>query len=151
MKEFITHSPEQTEEVGKTLAETLKGGETLVLRGNLGAGKTRLTKGIARGLGVTELVTSPTFTIQNVYIGRLKLYHFDMYRICDPLELEEIGYYEAIGDPSGVCVIEWAENIPDELPRSILLAEISGSGEDRRIEVSEADSRSVDWLLPSCL
>lgn len=145
MKEFMTHSPEQTEEVGRTLAEDLKGGETLVLRGNLGAGKTRLTKGIAKGLGVSELVTSPTFTIQNVYAGRLKLYHFDMYRIRDPLELEEIGYYEAIDDPGGVCVIEWAENIPGELPRRILLAELSGSGEERRIAVSEADSREVDW------
>lgn len=147
MKEFITHSPEQTEEVGRALAEKLNGGETLVLRGNLGSGKTRLTKGIAKGLGVSELVTSPTFTIQNVYTGRLKLYHFDMYRICDPLELEEIGYYEAIDDPNGVCVIEWAENIPSELPRCILLAELSGEGEDRKIFVSEADSREVDWSV----
>ena len=143
-----TASPEETLELGRKLGSSLRGGETLVLRGSLGAGKTQLTKGIALGLDIRTLVTSPTFTIQNVYDGRLRLYHFDMYRICDPLELEEIGYYDAVDDPAGVCVIEWAENIPGELPGKILLVEIRGRDRVREITVREADARTVDWSSP---
>ena len=140
MKEFMTHSPEQTEEVGRTLAENLKGGETLVLRGNLGAGKTRLTKGIAKGLGVSELVTSPTFTIQNVYAGRLKLYHFDMYRITGEDDLASVGFDDYLTRP-GICLVEWSENIPYALPdayvRVCIEKDRPGQPDSRRITIEQ--------------
>ena len=103
----VTRSPEETAAFAAQIAEKLKGGETLVLRGGLGAGKTTFTKGLAKALGISRNVVSPTFTLVREYEdGRLKLYHFDLYRIEDEGELEELGLDEYFRDDS-VVVIEW--------------------------------------------
>ena len=105
----VTRSQPQTVAVGRALGECLAEGDVLVLTGDLGAGKTQLTKGMAAGLGITEDVTSPTFTIEMVYEGgRLPLYHFDLYRLDDPDQLEDTGLFDVLG-ADGVCSIEWGE------------------------------------------
>lgn len=117
-KPFIkeTHSPEETYELAKQLAGQAKAGEIYCLCGDLGVGKTVFTKGFAAGLGITETVNSPTFTILQIYEdGRLPLYHFDVYRIADPYEMDEIGYEDYFFG-NGVCLIEWAELIKELLP-----------------------------------
>lgn len=112
---FVTHSQAETIAVGEQLGRELAAGDVLVLTGDLGAGKTQLTKGIAAALGCEGDVTSPTFTIEMVYEGgRLPLYHFDLYRLDDPSQLEDIGLYDVLG-ADGVCVIEWGEQFADEL------------------------------------
>lgn len=107
MKTVITHSEVETMALAKELAAELKGGEVILLNGRLGAGKTAFTKGLAAALGIAETVTSPTFTIMKEYSGRIKLYHFDMYRIMSEDELEELGLNELLYDKDAVCVIEW--------------------------------------------
>ena len=112
---FVTHSEEETIALGARLGALLAPGDVLVLTGDLGAGKTQLTKGIAAALGVTDDVTSPTFTIQMVYAGEASdLNHFDLYRIEDADQLEDTGLYDVLG-ADGVCVIEWGEQFADEL------------------------------------
>lgn len=113
--QFTTTSQPKTVSLGKKVGAALQAGDVLVLTGDLGAGKTQLTKGIAAGLGIDADVTSPTFTIEMVYEGgRLPLYHFDLYRLDDPDQLEDIGLYDVLG-ADGVCVIEWGEQFADEL------------------------------------
>ena len=108
-------SAEETYEFGKKLGKAAKPGTVFCLSGDLGVGKTVFTKGFAAGLGVTDTVNSPTFTIVQEYKGRLPFYHFDVYRIEEPEEMEEIGYEDYFyGD--GVCMIEWAELIKELLP-----------------------------------
>ena len=112
---FVTNSQAETIAVGEQLGRELVAGDVLVLTGDLGAGKTQLTKGIAAALGCDGDVTSPTFTIEMVYEGgRLPLYHFDLYRLDDPDQLEDIGLYDVLG-ADGVCVIEWGEQFVDEI------------------------------------
>lgn len=112
---FVTHTTEETIALGKRLGAALQPGDVLVLTGDLGAGKTQLTKGIAAALGVPDDVTSPTFNILMVYEGaQMPLYHFDLYRLDDPDQLEDIGLYEML-DGDGVCVIEWGEQFSDEI------------------------------------
>ncbi len=112
---FVTNSQAETIAVGEALGAELEAGDVLVLTGDLGAGKTQLTKGIAAALGCEGDVTSPTFTIEMVYVGgRLPLYHFDLYRLDDPEQLEDIGLFDVLGG-DGVCVIEWGEQFADEL------------------------------------
>ena len=115
--EYIVHSIEETHKIAKSIADTLKGGEIILLNGDLGAGKTTFTKGIAKALGITEVVTSPTFTFMKEYSGRINLYHFDMYRVEEADELYELGLNEYLGDKTGVCVIEWNkfENIQNPI------------------------------------
>ncbi len=138
MIERKSGSPGETREIGRELAAKLQAGDVITLSGDLGAGKTVFTKGLAEGLGVQELVTSPTFTIlQEYYDGRLPLYHFDAYRIEDPEEMTEIGFQDFL-ESGGVCVIEWAERIEELLPArriDITIERIRGdaSGEARRI------------------
>ena len=115
MKIFETNSYEETQKIAGDFGDTLKGGEVIAMYGDLGAGKTAFTQGLAKALGIKQHVTSPTFTIVNEYEGRLMLYHFDVYRIADPEEMYEIGYDEYI-ESDGVCIIEWAELIEDILP-----------------------------------
>ena len=111
----VTRSQPQTVAVGRALGECLAEGDVLVLTGDLGAGKTQLTKGMAAGLGITEDVTSPTFTIEMVYEGgRLPLYHFDLYRLQSADELGDAGLWDALGG-DGPCVIEWGEQFADEI------------------------------------
>ena len=115
MTEFVTRSTEETIELGRRLGELLDEGDVLVLTGDLGAGKTQLTKGIAAGMGVEDDVTSPTFTIQMVYEGsELPLYHFDLYRLEDPDQLDDTGLFDVLGG-DGPCVIEWGEQFADQL------------------------------------
>ena len=112
---FVTNSQAETIAVGEALGAELEAGDVLVLTGDLGAGKTQLTKGIVAALGCEGDVTSPTFTIEMVYEGgRLPLYHFDLYRLDDPEQLEDIGLFDVLGG-DGVCVIEWGEQFADEL------------------------------------
>ena len=111
-----THDPEETFEVGRTIGMNAKPGQIYTLTGDLGVGKTVFTQGMAAGLGITEPVNSPTFTIIQEYEdGRLPFYHFDVYRIGDLEEMEEIGYDDYFFG-QGICLIEWAELIEEILP-----------------------------------
>ena len=115
-----TNAPEETFAFGKMLGEQAKPGEVICLNGDLGVGKTVFTKGFAEGLGITEPVNSPTFTIvQEYHEGRLPLYHFDVYRIADVSEMDEIGYEEYFFS-DGVCLIEWGTLIEELLPDSTI-------------------------------
>ena len=116
-KEYIeTNSPEETFEAGRKLGMTAKPGEIYTLSGDLGVGKTVFTQGLAAGLGITEHVNSPTFTIVQVYeSGRLPFYHFDVYRIGEVDEMEEIGYEDYFYG-NGLCIVEWAERIRELIP-----------------------------------
>ena len=118
--EFEVNSIEETTKLGKELGKILNPGDIICLTGDLGTGKTHITKGISQGLGITDNITSPTFTIVNEYnSGRLKLYHFDVYRVSDPDEIYAIGFDDYIfGD--GVSIIEWANYIEEILPKDYL-------------------------------
>lgn len=131
---MILHSEQEVTEYGIRLGEEAMPGQVIALTGDLGAGKTTLTKAIARGLGVSEMITSPTFTIVKEYrSGRLPLFHFDVYRIGDIDEMYELGYEEYFyGD--GLCVIEWADLIEELIPEDALRISIAyGSSEEERI------------------
>ena len=133
--EFLTNSPEETEKVGAALGKILNPGAVIAYRGDLGAGKTAFTRGLARGLGYAEPVTSPTYTIVNEYLGgRLPLFHFDMYRLASSDDLWDIGWDDYL-DRGGVCAVEWSENVSDALEDAILIT-IHKTGEtSRRIEI----------------
>ncbi|MDO4615181.1 MAG: tRNA (adenosine(37)-N6)-threonylcarbamoyltransferase complex ATPase subunit type 1 TsaE [Lachnospiraceae bacterium] len=138
-----TNSREETYETGRKLAEQAEAGSVYALSGDLGVGKTVFTQGFARGLGITEPVTSPTFTILQSYEeGRLPLHHFDVYRIADPEEMDEIGYEECFfGD--GVSLVEWAELIEELLPEETIRITIEKDPEQgfdyRRITITGAE------------
>lgn len=139
MSIYESFSPEDTFALGRKLGEEAKAGSIYCLNGDLGVGKTVFTQGFAAGLGITEPVCSPTFTILQVYDeARIPLYHFDVYRISDPEEMEEIGYEDYFfGD--GVCLIEWSELISDLIPEdahSVVIEKDLEKGFDyRRISV----------------
>ena len=133
--EFITNSPEQTEKVGAALGRILKPGTILAYRGDLGAGKTAFTRGLARGLGYTELVTSPTYTIVNEYLGgRLPLFHFDMYRLASSDDLWDIGWEDYL-ERGGICAVEWSENVDDAMENAVYVTIHKTGEESRRIEI----------------
>ena len=118
---FTTHSAVETEALGERLAARLTGGEVIAYTGDLGAGKTAFTRGLARGLGITDRVTSPTFTIVNEYEGgRLPLFHFDMYRLSSSDELYDIGWEDYLAR-GGVCAVEWSEIVSDALEENELI------------------------------
>ena len=129
---IITHAAEETRALGARLARILKPGDTLTLRGDLGAGKSELARGVARGLGVSGPVPSPSFTILNMYDeGRCPLYHFDWYRFHDPEEIAEMGFQEQLnGD--GVALIEWSEQAPEYVPERRLNVTIKTLDENTR-------------------
>ena len=137
--EYITNSPEQTEKLGAALGKILTPGTVLAYRGDLGAGKTAFTRGLARGLGYAEPVTSPTYTIVNEYLGgRLPLFHFDMYRLRSSDDLWDIGWDDYL-DRGGVCAVEWSENVDDAMENAIYVT-IHKTGENsRRIEIGGGD------------
>lgn len=129
---MITHSPQETRAFGMKLAEHLRNGDVLLLLGDLGAGKSELTRGIAQGLGVTSTVTSPSFTILNVYEdGRVPLYHFDWYRLESAEELYEMGMDEYLGG-DGIAVVEWPSQCPEAIPETYLEVKIQPLGEQER-------------------
>ena len=138
--EYITHSPAETEGVGAALAARLTPGAVIAYRGDLGAGKTAFTRGLAKGLGVKENVTSPTFTIVNEYLsGKIPLFHFDMYRLGSEDELFDIGWEDYL-ERGGVCAVEWSENVCGAMEDAIVVT-ISRLGEDtRKIEIEGGDA-----------
>lgn len=136
---FVSHSVNDTYTFAKKVADKLKGGEVIILRGDLGAGKTTFTKGLAKALGVEETVTSPTFTYVKEYYGRLPLYHFDMYRVADADEVYELGLEEYFYK-GGVVVVEW--NKFDDV-KDPLVIDVKAVGEGVR-EFNVNDERIGD-------
>ncbi len=143
MKKVIeTASPQETFAFGEELGRKAKPGTVIALSGDLGVGKTVLTQGVAAGLGITEPVSSPTFTILQVYEeGRLPFYHYDVYRIGDPEEMEEVGYEDCFYG-EGVCIVEWADLIRELLPEDTVRITIEKDPEQgydyRRITVESS-------------
>lgn len=132
VKTFISDSPKLTQEFAAELASTLNGGEVIAFRGDLGAGKTCFTRGLAKGLEYNGEVTSPTFALINEYLGgRLPIFHFDMYRISSWEELYSSGFFDYI-EEGGVVVAEWSENIENALPENTIYVEIEKCGENSR-------------------
>ena len=136
---FLSNSPAETEAIGAALGKILTPGAIVAYRGDLGAGKTAFTRGLARGLGYAEAVTSPTYTIVNEYLGgRLPLFHFDMYRLRSSDDLWGIGWDDYL-DRGGVCAVEWSENVADAMEDPILVT-IEKLGDDcRRITIEGGD------------
>ena len=135
--EFITHSPEETEKIGEKLAQKLTPGTVLAYRGDLGAGKTAFTRGLARGLGIPDRVTSPTFTIVNEYCGERELIHFDMYRLNDSDELFDIGWEDYLAR-GAVCAVEWSEKVDDAFYGDETIVRIEKLGDtERKITIEE--------------
>ena len=137
--EFITHSPAETEEIGAALGRVIPAGTVIAYCGDLGAGKTAFTRGLARGLGCTEQVTSPTYTIVNEYLsGRCPLFHFDMYRLRSADDLWDIGWEDYL-DRGGICAVEWSENVEEALEDFILVNIEKIGDESRRITIEGGD------------
>lgn len=144
--EFLTSSPEQTEAVGEALAAHLHPGDVIAYYGGLGAGKTAFTRGLARGLGVCEPVTSPTYTIVNEYLsGRMPLFHFDMYRLSSSEELFDIGWEDYLAR-GGVCAVEWSENVADAMEGAIRV-DIAKLSDDTREITIEGENANADFSL----
>lgn len=137
---LITRSPEETEKLGAALAEKLLPGTVIAYRGDLGAGKTAFTRGLARGLGCREQVTSPTYTIVNEYLGgRLPLFHFDMYRLSSADDLWDIGWEDYL-DRGGVCAVEWSENVKDAMEGAITVSIAKLDDTTRSITIKGGDA-----------
>ena len=136
---YLTNSPAQTEAVGAALGRIIPAGTIIAYRGDLGAGKTAFTRGLARGLGYADPVTSPTYTIVNEYLGgRLPLFHFDMYRLASSDDLWDIGWEDYL-DRNGVCAVEWSENVADALEGAISVTIEKTGEESRRITLEGGD------------
>lgn len=146
--EFIVDSVDKTLSLGKQLGKLVHPGDIICLNGDLGAGKTHLTKGIAEGLEIYDHITSPTFTIVNEYYGRLKLYHFDVYRVNDPDEISAIGFDEYIFS-DGVSVIEWSKYIEELIPNnhlSITITKLPELGVNYRKITLTSNDVSYDYI-----
>ncbi|WP_312561872.1 tRNA (adenosine(37)-N6)-threonylcarbamoyltransferase complex ATPase subunit type 1 TsaE [Anaerospora sp.] len=134
--EIVSTAPEQSFSFGRQLGQLLQEGSVICLIGNLGAGKTLLVQGIAQGLGLNEEITSPTFTVMNVYEGTIPVYHFDLYRLESPEQLVDIGFDEYT-NAGGIAIIEWPDKFPGFMPDSYLRIELIKTGDnDRLIKVS---------------
>ena len=143
---YITRSPEETEALGCALGKSLRGGEIIAYTGDLGAGKTAFTRGLARGLGITMQVTSPTYTLVNEYGGgRLELFHFDMYRLGSSDELFDIGWDDYLLR-GGVCAVEWSENVADAMEDAIWVRIYRLDHDSRQIEI-EGSSLDENFKL----
>ena len=137
--QFTTNSPEETEAVGVALGKIIPAGTVLAYRGDLGAGKTAFTRGLARGLGCREIGTSPTYTIVNEYLGgRLPLFHFDMYRLSSADDLFDIGWEDYL-DRGGVCAVEWSENVIDAMEGAVTVTIDKLGDTSRRITLEGGD------------
>ena len=144
--EFITNSPMETENVGYRLAQQLHPGTVIAYCGDLGAGKTAFTRGLAKGLGCTDMVTSPTYTIVNEYLsGRMPLFHFDMYRLASSDDLWDIGWEDYL-ERGGVCAVEWSENVTDAMENAIWVRFEKTGEESRRITI-EGGEALADFSL----
>ncbi len=139
---YITSSPEETISLGESIGRILKGGDIIAYRGDLGAGKTTITRGISTGMGLGDEVTSPTFALVNEYRNsdsKLSLIHFDMYRITSPEDLETTGFFDYMEEGS-VLAVEWSENISDELPKESIIITIKRLDDTvRSISIQAAD------------
>ena len=143
---YVTHSPEETEALGERLAKILTPGTILAYRGDLGAGKTAFTRGLARGLGCREQVTSPTYTIVNEYLGgRLPLFHIDMYRLRSSDDLFDIGW-DVYLDRGGICAVEWSENVADAMEDPITVTIEKISENSRRITIERSEHNALTGL-----
>ena len=144
----VSTSPDSTKQLAATLAPYLQPNDVIVLTGGLGAGKTQFVQGVARGLGITALVVSPTFNLVLEYEGgRLPLYHFDWYRLTESAQLEDIGYFDLV-EAGGVSLIEWGERFPRELPYGYLEVEIStDAGKNRVVTAHSYGERSRQLLF----
>ena len=131
---FFSSSPEETENIGKMIAKKAKPGDIFLFEGSLGAGKSVLIRGMADELGITEPLLSPTFTLVNEYLGKVKFYHFDLYRLDEPFELYEIGFEEYVYS-DGISCIEWASKCGDLLPEESIKVNIIIEDEKRKITV----------------
>ena len=138
MKEtFQTHSPEETRTIGQQIGETLKAGDVIALIGDLGAGKTCLTQGLARGIGIAsqEVVNSPSYTLINEYAGKITIFHIDLYRLQHHGEIIDLGLEEYLGG-NGICIIEWADRMSNLLPANYIQVTMTWVDEStRRIEL----------------
>lgn len=146
--EFYVTGEHMTQQLGSIVARQLQPGDVIAYYGDLGAGKTAFTRGLAEGLGIHERVTSPTYTIVNEYIsGRLPLFHFDMYRLHSADELFDIGWEDYL-TRGGVCAVEWSENVDEifEQPIVIQIEKVGGKPDDRRITI-KGDERFADLSL----
>lgn len=132
LKQFVSHSVEETERIAEQLGQSLTGGQTILLQGDMGAGKTHFVKGLAWGLGIQDVITSPTFALHNTYQGRLTLNHFDFYRVDDYSEVEMLGLDEFFYDRNGVSAIEWSGNVKPLIPPKFITVTITKSDEDTR-------------------
>ena len=144
--EYITGSPEETEAVGAALGRVLTPGSVVAYRGDLGAGKTAFTRGLARGLGCTDTVTSPTYTIVNEYLsGRIPLFHFDMYRLRSSDDLWDIGWEDYL-ERGGVCAVESSENVADAMENAVTV-NLEKLGENTRRITIEGGEHLADLSL----
>ncbi len=144
--QYITHSPEETEAIGVALGKILTAGSIVAYRGDLGAGKTAFTRGLARGLGCDDMVTSPTYTIVNEYLsGRIPLFHFDMYRLRSSDDLWGIGWDDYL-DRGGVCAVEWSENVADAMEDAIFVTIDKLDDEKRRITIEGGNAHELTLL-----
>ena len=144
--QFITNSSAETEAIGAALGKIIDPGTVIAYRGDLGAGKTAFTRGLARGLGCREIVTSPTYTIVNEYLGgRIPLFHFDMYRLRSSDDLFDIGWEDYL-DRGGVCAVEWSENVDDAMEDAVCIT-IEKLGEDSRRITIEGGNGLADLSL----
>lgn len=144
MLTILTDSERATREVGRALGTLVRAADVVLLSGDLGAGKTQLTKGLAVGLGVSEPVTSPTFNILLVHEGRIPLYHFDLYRLDRAAQLEDLDYWATL-EGDGVSVVEWGDRFGEATPLDGLGVTIRITGDDaRRIEVAALGSRGEE-------
>ena len=138
--QYITNSPAETEAIGTALGKILKPGTVIAYQGDLGAGKTAFTRGLAKGLGADDMVTSPTYTIVNEYLGgRCPLFHFDMYRLASSDDLWDIGWDDYL-DRNGVCAVEWSENVADAMEDPIVITIEKLGEESRRITIEGGDT-----------
>lgn len=143
--QFNTSSAGETEALGEKIGTALEAGSVVALYGGLGAGKTTITKGIARGLGVQDIVHSPTFNLIHEHIGRLPVYHFDVYRLRDSSDMYDLGYEEYFfGD--GVAIIEWPEVVADILPDDRLEIHIDADGDSRTLSLRSTGENSARLL-----
>ena len=142
MQTYISHSEAETESIGEKFAEDLPDGTVIAMYGDLGAGKTAFVRGMAKGMGLSCRVSSPTFTIVNEYIGERELIHFDMYRLESADELFDIGWEDYL-TRGGVCAVEWSERVDDAMPADTLWVDIArGTGEsDRIITISGGEAQ----------
>ena len=150
MRAIRSDSEAATQAAGHALAPLVQSGDVIVLSGDLGAGKTQLTKGLALGLGVADSVTSPTFNILLVHQGRIPLYHFDLYRLEHPKELYDLDYWGTL-EADGVSVVEWGDRFAEAIPAECVVVRIRITGDDARVlEIEPRGVRGL-WLANSWL